>query len=53
MWTRARLLSALVAEIEGILSLSRNSQDRRVLRHGLTNLRRRLESMRAADGRNR
>lgn len=44
---------ALVAEIEGILSLSRNSQDRRVLRHGLANLHRRLESMRAATGRDR
>lgn len=37
---------SLVAEIEGILSLSRNSQDRRVLRHGLSNLRRQLEAMR-------
>ncbi len=37
---------ALVAEIEGILSLSRNSQDRRVLRLGLQNLRRHLDAMR-------
>jgi AcrR family transcriptional regulator len=37
---------ALVAEIEGILSLSRNSQDRRVLRLGLQNLQRRLDAMR-------
>jgi AcrR family transcriptional regulator len=37
---------SLVAEIEGILSLSRNSQDTRVLRHGLRNLRRHLEAMR-------
>jgi len=37
---------ALVAEIEGILSLSRNSQDRRVLGLGLQNLRRRLDVMR-------
>ena len=37
---------ALVAEIEGILSLSRNSQDRRVLRLGLRNLKRHLETLR-------
>jgi len=38
---------SLVAEIEGVLSLSRNSQDPRVLRHGLQNLRRQLEAMRS------
>jgi TetR/AcrR family transcriptional regulator, transcriptional repressor for nem operon len=37
---------ALVAEIEGILSLSRNSQDRRVLALGSRNLRRHLDAMR-------
>jgi len=37
---------SLVAEIEGILSLSRNSQDTRVLRLGLVNLKRHLDSMR-------
>lgn len=41
---------ALVAEIEGILSLSRNSQDRRVLRLGLQNLRRHLDGMRPRGG---
>jgi len=39
---------SLVAEIEGILSLSRNSQDTRVLRHGLHNLKRHLDAMRPA-----
>jgi len=37
----------LVAEIEGILSLAKNSQDRRALSIGATNLRRRLETYRA------
>src|SRR5262249_46307960 len=37
---------ALVAEIEGIPSLPRTSQDRRVLRLGLQNLRRHLDAMR-------
>lgn len=36
----------LVAEIEGILSLAKNSQDRRALRIGARNLRRRLDSYR-------
>ena len=38
---------ALVAEIEGILSLARNSQDRRALAIGAENLRRRLYALRA------
>jgi TetR/AcrR family transcriptional regulator, transcriptional repressor for nem operon len=37
---------ALVAEIEGTLSLAKNSQDERVLRLGLANLRRRLDALR-------
>ncbi len=37
---------ALVAQIEGILSLAKNSQDKRALRIGLDNLRVRLASMR-------
>ncbi|HXT17097.1 MAG TPA: TetR/AcrR family transcriptional regulator [Gemmatimonadaceae bacterium] len=37
---------ALVAEIEGILSLSKNSQDPRALTIGARNLRRRLDAMR-------
>lgn len=44
-----RAAFALVAEIEGILSLSRNSQDRRVLRLGLQSLRGRLEAMRPSN----
>lgn len=36
---------ALVAEIEGILSLAKNSQDRRALELGGRNLRRRLKEM--------
>ena len=38
---------ALVAEIEGILSLAKNSQDRRALTIGAQNLRRRLHALRA------
>ena len=38
---------ALVAEIEGILSLAKNSQDRRALTIGTQNLRRRLHALRA------
>jgi TetR/AcrR family transcriptional regulator, transcriptional repressor for nem operon len=37
---------ALVAEIEGILSLSKNSQDPRALSIGAQNLRRRLDALR-------
>lgn len=37
---------ALVAEIEGILSLAKNSQDRRALSIGAQNLRRRLNALR-------
>jgi hypothetical protein len=37
---------ALVAEIEGILSLAKNSQDRRALTIGAQNLRRRLNALR-------
>jgi AcrR family transcriptional regulator len=37
---------AFVAEIEGILSLAKNSQDKRALRLGAANLRARLESLR-------
>jgi hypothetical protein len=37
-------------KIEDILSLSRNSQDRRVLRMGLQNLKRQLDAMRAGFG---
>jgi AcrR family transcriptional regulator len=44
---------ALVAEIEGILSLAKNSQDRRVLRLGLANLRRHLDSLRPQRRRHR
>jgi AcrR family transcriptional regulator len=44
---------SLVAEIEGILSLSRNSQDARVLRHGLRALIRQLDAMRATAGEDR
>jgi TetR/AcrR family transcriptional regulator, transcriptional repressor for nem operon len=39
---------ALVAQIEGILSLAKNSQDRRALRLGLANLRAHLNSLRPA-----
>jgi AcrR family transcriptional regulator len=39
---------ALVAEIEGILSLSKNSQDRRALTIGAQGLRRRLNALRPA-----
>lgn len=38
---------ALVAEIEGILSLSRNSQNQQALTIGAKNLRRRLDALRA------
>ncbi len=45
---------ALVAQIEGILSLAKNSQDRRALRLGLSNLRAHLNALRpAAPTRNR
>jgi TetR/AcrR family transcriptional repressor of nem operon len=37
---------ALVAQVEGILSLAKNSQDRRALRLGLANLRSHLDSLR-------
>lgn len=36
---------ALVAEIEGILGLAKNSQDRRALKIGSQNLRRRLDAL--------
>lgn len=39
---------ALVAQIEGVLSLAKNSQDKRALRLGLANLRTRLDSLRPA-----
>jgi TetR/AcrR family transcriptional regulator, transcriptional repressor for nem operon len=39
---------ALVAQIEGVLSLAKNSQDKRALRLGLANLRARLDSLRPA-----